>query len=129
MCKTGWNTQTGLSLPCPYAADTATQLWIAALYMGSLTFTAAPLLVHRKITMPRALGVCPGTSPPDCPAYRPTPCSSLRHRQKHGGWIGVESAICRGTPVRVFLPIHEAASHHKGVEPPAADRRAPSDVN
>jgi PAS domain S-box-containing protein len=43
-----------------FGANTATQLWIAARYMESITLAAAPLLVARKITMPRAVAVYAG---------------------------------------------------------------------
>ncbi len=45
----------GMGVFANYGANTATQLWIAARYMESITLAIAPLLVARKITMPRAL--------------------------------------------------------------------------
>ena len=45
----------GMGVFTNYGANTATQLWIAARYMESMTLAMAPLLVTRKITMPRAL--------------------------------------------------------------------------
>ena len=39
------------------SADTATQLWIAARYLESGTLAAAPLLITRRIRLPRALAL------------------------------------------------------------------------
>jgi PAS domain S-box-containing protein len=47
----------GMGVFSDYGANTATQLWIAARYLESITLAAAPLLVTRKIAMPRALAV------------------------------------------------------------------------
>jgi len=47
----------GMGVFTDYGANTATQLWIAARYMESVTLAAAPLVVVRRITMPRALAV------------------------------------------------------------------------
>ncbi len=50
----------GMGVFQTYGANTATQLWITARYMESLTLATVPLLVGRNITMSRALGVYAG---------------------------------------------------------------------
>jgi PAS domain S-box-containing protein len=45
----------GMGVFKTFGADTATQLWIAARYLESLTLAAAPLFAGRKISMPRAV--------------------------------------------------------------------------
>ena len=45
----------GMGVFNSYGADTATQLWIAARYIESLTLFIAPLIVSRNISMPRAI--------------------------------------------------------------------------
>ena len=45
----------GMGVFKTFGADTATQLWIAARYIESLTLAVAPLFATRKISMPRAV--------------------------------------------------------------------------
>ena len=45
----------GMGVFKTFSADTATQLWIAARYIESLTLAVAPLFATRKISMPRAV--------------------------------------------------------------------------
>ena len=50
----------GMAVFPTYGADTATQLWIAARYIESLTLAVAPLFASRKVTMEQAVAFYTG---------------------------------------------------------------------